>query len=381
MPRRKSPASLRQAAILCVGKYFDLVCYGCRDYNSTNLMVDSEMYHEMSTPLDRLPSSLLEDMYTVICSKRCGPLYLHALIQPQIRSIVIQPGTIHFAIAYLQKRCSQLASMNLSGSTHMNPELFIPVFKHFSNLMRLNLSDNVIDDRSFNNIGMTCHRLRHLNVSRSTISDLGLQFLSRSEHNVPRCQELLTMDMERCRVTRRGVASFIVYHPGLCRLTYEDTVGALYELQQLGCTPATGYMFHIDQLTAEGEERPVDHELRSAVTMSPQVSHVRMLATKLTNSGVYSLMNCVHLTSLHIANTDMFLVDFDEGIVPVLTICGHNLQSLILDRFKHVDISFIGKTCPKINKLSLSHIVHFGQLLAVSEVTRHNDEKSRYISI
>lgn len=356
--------------MVCVGKYFDLVCYGCRDYNSTNLLVDSELYHEMAIPVDMWPASLLEDMYTVICSRRCGPQYLHALIQPQIRSIVIQPGTIHFAISYLQKRCSQLASMNLSGSTHMNPELFIPVFKHFSNLVSLNLSDNVIDDRSFNNIGLTCHRLRHLNVSRSTISDLGLQFLSRSEHNVPRCQDLVSMAVERCRVTRRGVASFIVYHPHLGQLSYEDTVGALWELQQLGCSPDTGYTFHIDQLTGEGEDRAgsVDDELRCAVTMSPLVTQVRILATKLTNPGLYSLMNCVHLTSLNIANTDLFLVDFDEGIVPVLTVCGHHLQSLILDRFKHIDISVIGMMCPKLSKLSLSHIVHFGQLLAVSEV-------------
>ena len=33
-------------------------------------------------------------------------------------------------------------------------------------------------------------RLRYLNVTRSTISDTGLKFLSRSSQNVPRCQDL-----------------------------------------------------------------------------------------------------------------------------------------------------------------------------------------------
>ena len=368
MPQRKSVPTLRHSVILCIGKNFDLVCYGCRDYSQINMLLDSDMYCDLSTPLDTLPASLLEDMYSVICRRKCGPQYLHVLIQPQIRHIVIQPGTIHFALSFLQQRCQRLQSLDLTGSTHMNPELFIPVFKHFPNLVTLNLCDNVIDDRSFNNIGITCHSLRHLNVGRSTISDLGLQFLSRSQQNVGRCQMLETINLDKCRVTRKGVASFIFYHPSVRNLVYEDTVGALFELQKLGCGAEDGFLFNISLLTAESEQDPVDDELRSAVMMNPAVTGVRMLSTKLSNSGLYSLMNCKSLTYLNITNTDLFRVDFDEGIMPVLTECGHNLETLILDRFKHVDIGSVGKLCPKMKKLSLSHIVHFSQLLVPCEV-------------
>ena len=86
----------------------------------------------------------------------------------------------------LQDRCKALQSFKLTGSHSMNPEHFIPVFKHFPRLVKIDLSENLIDDRAFNNIGANCHFLRVLNVSGSSISDLGLKFLSRSEQNVPR---------------------------------------------------------------------------------------------------------------------------------------------------------------------------------------------------
>ena len=126
------------------------------------------------------------DVSSIICRRRCAAHYLHVLIQPQIRHLEIQPGTIHHAITLLQERCRGLRSLSLTGSTHVNPELFIPIFQHFPNLVKIDLSGNVIDDRTFGHIGVTCHRLRSLDVSRSTVSDMALQLLSRSQHNIPR---------------------------------------------------------------------------------------------------------------------------------------------------------------------------------------------------
>ena len=125
-------------------------------------------------------------MYSIICQRRCSQYFLHALIQPQVRNMVIQPGTIHYATRFLAERCEALMSFSLTGSHHMNPEHFIPIFKNFPHLVKIDLSDNIIDDRAFDNIGSTCHSLRVLLVSGSTISDLGLKFLSRSEQNIPR---------------------------------------------------------------------------------------------------------------------------------------------------------------------------------------------------
>ena len=46
--------------------------------------------------------------------------------------------------------------------------------------------------------------------------------------------QLQEVSLERCRVSRAGVASFLFYHPLLSRLEYEDTLGALRHLETLG---------------------------------------------------------------------------------------------------------------------------------------------------
>lgn len=189
MPKRRSAQSLRTSAILRIGLDFGRICYGCENYSELNKLIETEGYLTVRSPLASWPASLLEDMYTIICQKKCSNYFLHSLVQPQVRNIVIQPGTIHYAIAFLQERCQALRSIALTGSHHMNPEHFIPVFKSFPRLVKIDLSENIIDDRAFDNIGATCQLLKVLNVSGSTISDLGLKFLSRSEENIPRkCQ-------------------------------------------------------------------------------------------------------------------------------------------------------------------------------------------------
>ena len=42
------------------------------------------------------------------------------------------------------------------------------------------------------------------------------------------------MNLARTRVTRAGVASFLYYHPALRSLQYEDTLGALTQVDKLG---------------------------------------------------------------------------------------------------------------------------------------------------
>ena len=365
MPHRRETLSLRQMSILCIGHNFDLVCYGCKNSSELNSLMESDGYLSVKSPVAYLPSSLLEDMYSVICRRRCFAHYLHVLIQPQIRHLEIQPGTIHHAITFLQQRCAQLRSLSLTSSTFLNPELFIPIFQHFPNLVKLNLSGTVIDDRAFATIAATCHKLRYLNVSRSTISAWGLLALSISDHNILRCQQLEFINLEKCRVTKTDVASFLYYHPRLHHLVYEDTVGVLGHLASLG---GCDVIFNISMLTCEGEKDQVDEVLRSAVSMVTRVTSIKMTGTRLTNTGLYPLMNCHHLQHLHIINTDMFQVDFDEGLSPILVEVGSSLTTLELDRFKHVDISFLGRHCTKLKKLSLSHVVHYGTLLALAEV-------------
>ena len=48
-------------------------------------------------------------------------------------------GTIHHALGLLQQRCPGLLTLSLTDSTSVNPELFIPVFRHFPHLTKINL--------------------------------------------------------------------------------------------------------------------------------------------------------------------------------------------------------------------------------------------------
>ena len=100
---------------------------------------------------------------------------------------------------------------------------------------------------------------------------------------------------------------------------------------------------------------------------------------RLTNCGLYHLMTCSWLQHLEITNTDLFTVDFDEGLAPVLAEVGPGLLTLKLDRFRHVDISLVGRLCPRLGTLSLSHIVHFPQLINISEVRGGDDIGNTFI--
>ena len=103
------------------------------------------------------------------------------------------------------------------------------------------------------------------------------------------------MSVEQCRVTRAGVGSFIFYHPRLCHLEYEDSVGALAHLDTLGtldnhygqdlylspgCGPSDGYSFPVSHLTSEGEEGDIDDKLRTAASVVTRVSGVTLTRTR-----------------------------------------------------------------------------------------------------
>ena len=155
-----------------------------------NNLIESEDYLKTEGPFKVWPARLLEELYEILCRKRCSSYYLNILIQPQIRNFKIQPGTIHYAIVYLQQRCPKLENFELTGSIDVIPDFFIPVFSYFPNLVKINLSGNVIDDRAFETIGIYCQNLQHLNASGSTIQDGGLRDLSKSPQNIPRCKKL-----------------------------------------------------------------------------------------------------------------------------------------------------------------------------------------------
>ena len=65
------------------------------------------------------------------------------------------------------------------------------------------------------------------------------------------------MNLARTRVTRAGVASFLYYHPALRSLQYEDTLGALTQVDKLGeeSYPALEAIFLLAMMVMQDVER------------------------------------------------------------------------------------------------------------------------------
>lgn len=56
------------------------------------------------------------------------------------------------------------------------------------------------------------------------------------------------------------------------------------------------------------------------------------------NELLYKFMLFERLRSLTIVNSGGVTVDYDEGILPLLQICGPKLENLILTKFKSIEL-------------------------------------------
>ena len=84
----------------------------------------------------------------------------------------------HIQTKLLSRNCNKLKSLEFTYSTNIQPTFYTKFFKNFPNLIRINLEGTILDNESFDSIGGTCHQLRDLNVSATTITDSGLEYLS-----------------------------------------------------------------------------------------------------------------------------------------------------------------------------------------------------------
>jgi hypothetical protein len=79
--------------------------------------------------------------------------------------------------------------------------------------------------------------------------------------------------------------------------------------------------------------------LDAAMRLCPETCTVTLSNAWLPSAALYKLMVMQHLTSISLTNSDGLSLDFHEGVLPLLTVCGHKLQNLILVNFTSVDIT------------------------------------------
>jgi len=322
------------------------------------LLTESDGFLREDGPFVSWPPSLLEDLLEEVCRQRCSALHLHLLIQPQLRKLKVQAGTVHHALHFLQLRCPGLRCIELGSQRDIIPELFIRVFASFPNLVRINLADTCIDDRAFDTIGSHCRGLQVLEVSQSTVTDNGLRFISQGPGGEHRCPKLSTLGLRGTRVSRRGVAALLHYHPALKDLQYEDTIGALAELEALG-HPWQG---KLDALTC-ADSRDIGGDLESALEQNPAFQSLQLKNTTVRCESLYPVMENTRLQTLELESNNEFLVDWGEGVAPLLSSVGRSLTSLTLDRLHHLDSNVIAQNCPQLVQLSISHVVTFAPVM------------------
>ena len=84
----------------------------------------------------------------------------------------------HIQTKLLANNCGKLKSLHFTYSTNIQPTFYTKFFKNFPNLIQIDLEGTILDNETFDTIGGTCLHLRELNVTSTTITDSGLEYLS-----------------------------------------------------------------------------------------------------------------------------------------------------------------------------------------------------------
>lgn len=79
--------------------------------------------------------------------------------------------------------------------------------------------------------------------------------------------------------------------------------------------------------------------LDAAARLCPETRAVTLANAWLPSEALYKLMVMEHLTSISLTNCEGLTLDFQEGVLPLLSVCGQRLQNLILANFTYVDIT------------------------------------------
>ncbi|KAK7065879.1 hypothetical protein SK128_011448, partial [Halocaridina rubra] len=106
---------------------------------------------------------------------------------------------------------------------------------------------------------------------------------------------------------------------------------------------------------------PIDVHI--AITLCPYVTTFTLSNAFVDNEVLYKVMVLDHLTHLRITNNEALTLNFQEGILPILTVKGHQLLSLLLANFPSVDIAAIGECCPRLQNLALSNISIYDEIM------------------
>ena len=219
------------------------------------------------------------------------------------------------------------------------------------NLRRTQCTDNVCAV-----IGKNCEELRTIIVADCPVTDVGLINLcsNKSEHN--KCKKIVHLDIMGTRVSTKGVIVAINNLPCLKRLAYNNICDAIHKLIEKSNTDKEHNLLSksvLSELTMSALESShyTPYEcLLSAITYCPYVVKVELINV-VNDEALLLLTKLSHLNRITVANSNEELVTFNRGIVPLLTIIGHQLIELNLSNVNNTDFAVIGALCPILETL------------------------------
>ena len=364
MPCKPSPKTLKQFCLDSVALNLEMLCYGTpKGSKALAEIIESDRFKEYASPFIDWPAQLLEDLSRTIYSKRAGLKHLmYHVIQSQITdySIFIH-GSIHVVMELLSRRCRDLRSLEMTYSVNLPPIYYVEFFGHFPKLTRLNVYGSMVDDNGFDAIGEYCVNLVELIASKTWITDLGMQRISKSAtSDKALCPKLRVLSVLETRVTPAGLATFLACHPKTLKLEHGDSM----HLFQYLFNDETSYDL-VSLCSTSPHLTP--KMLTVALERCPRVETVAIFNPGcLVDEALYKLMTLKHLRSLHISNNGNPALTpgltFREGIEPVLVGCGATLRKLVLEHFAEFDVVSVAEKCPELQHLALSSILYLSPM-------------------
>ncbi|KDR12280.1 hypothetical protein L798_13769 [Zootermopsis nevadensis] len=283
--------------------------------------------------------------------------HLHVLLQKQIQNLNLSfgMGDSYHGFEFMKQRCKSLKQLNISYLRHMNPSVLMGLVPCFSNLVSLNLRMTLTVDQLLRQIGRACPDLRELNLASTPITDRGLVQLCVADDGHRLCQNLLRLFVADTAVSTGGATVVLQSLPNLREFDYDQIFDVLELVEnwdqglesrllmgagvRLSAEP-TLPPSHIRLTTLISvAEHVCVQGLEAAARLCPETRSVTLSNAWLPSEALYKLMVMEHLTSISLTNSEGLTLDFHEGVLPLLAVCGHRLQNLILTNFTSVDIT------------------------------------------
>lgn len=322
------------------------------------------------TNLYKPAGSLLSSIISFFKSKNMGDRrwHNHLLIQPQLNCIKLSHhDDILSALNMLIIRCKSLTHLDLGYLQDVNPDMLVQIVPTLTKIQVLKLNNSVILDQACDEIGKHCPHLVELDVSHTYISDFGLQALCADEDGNLRCQKLLKISLRDCKNTPRGVGILLYYLPNIREIEYDHMFLVFDCAGEWGLTIDDVYGNKTKKLQLRVLNSNTDYitsnSLDVALTLCPYIQDITLSNACIENEHLYKFMGYENLYHLRLTNSDNLTLDFNEGVLPILQIKGHQILTLLLVKFISLDIRVIGECCPCLENLALDMIGCYEEIM------------------